>query len=318
MKKLLILGLCTLLFTGCADIKQQLSEYGRFEDEILKVDLQKKGWTTFDKKYYKIDTGEWNALKERIDKAVRGYSYYETTGGDGRNNENYSSIAISDTNAEDMQEVLAVFKETLGPEVQELIDEVQGIEEKEYVEVTRDKVINGYGVICTKFDKTIQMRFIKNNKVIVDKDSQELISKIESPYYILTGMYVGKNNNMIQMTTPTFLRNGWQSASGWKAASYYQIYRKNSGAVDKVRFIIKQFKNETVEKQYVESLKTLAHVMGADGVNAESMILELQKVCQNEEVKSKGRINNISYEINRYKESTKGGEALIEVLLKVE
>ena len=90
---------------------------------------------------------------------------------------------------------------------------------------------------------------------------------MSSPDFMLVGMHVGKDNNMMQIETPIGISEGFYSTNKENKPSYYQVFRKNDGEITKVRFAVQQFEDTELDNKYILPLQNIInYIVGKDTV----------------------------------------------------
>jgi hypothetical protein len=293
-KKITALGLCLGLLTGCDQIENEVNAY----------QAEYYGNT-----YYKIKPveGSWGEL---FDAVLNPTDVYNKDDGFQRMeiNEDGKSldITIKDIESESCKVVVDKLNRFIGEEFGQVIEEVKNSKKDKTVV---ERVIGGYGVICTSLYKNLNIRIINAYTDLVDVKSEEMYGQINTSHFMLSEMSVGKESNRMRIATPLFMQNSLERQPG----SYYEIYRENSGKLTKVRFVMSSIQEtmendhestgvsgDRIEEKHLQPLRNIISYIGKETTDIDSLFTEINAVYKGDKIKSKGKIESISYKINKY------------------
>ena len=175
MKKIyiLILSLNCILLAGCTNVDNELNKYRKSSNqpqtEWQDMAWKDTEWSHYYEKYYKNSDEECMKLEKEIKEIVGNNSEGFHMGFEAFIDENYHYIYVEDVDSEEGKQVLPILKKFMGTELGEMIKNVKGSEKgSKKDEMKEEKVINDYGVICTKYDEKISLNILKSNISLIE------------------------------------------------------------------------------------------------------------------------------------------------------
>jgi hypothetical protein len=288
-----------MLLVGCTSVNWQVEGYKE---------------VSYHEEYYSSARREWALIEKSIYELAE-----DATDNIHRENEiffdeNYHGVVVFNIDSKGGRQIVDVLKEHIGEELITFINDMKDIKE---IPVTREKVIGGYGVVCTNDGQKVSIRCIQSNISLIDENSKNLVEEIISPEFILSEMHIGKDNNMIQITTPMFIRNRFKDGSDGETSSYYQIFRKNTGEITKIRFVINKFGEEPFDNKHFIPMQNIFNLIFDKDTVLDTLLTDIKNVYENKKTREAGKVGQMKYKINIYNDEEIQLGELIEVVLDV-
>ena len=234
-------------------------------------------------------------------------------------------ITIKDIESESCKVVVDRLNRFIGEEFGQVIGEVKNSKKDKTVV---ERVVGGYGVICTSLYKNLNIRIINGYTDLVDVKSEKMYEEIRGTAFMLAEMSVGKERNRMRIATPLFMQNRLTKEVDRQSGSYYEIYRENSGKLTKVKFVMNSIKEtvennhestgasgDRIEEKHLQPLRNIISYIGKETTDIDSLFTEINEVYKGDKIKSKGKIKSISYKINKYSWQDMQSGELTEVIL---
>ncbi len=312
LKKTMPVVLCMVLCVGCTHREEEAIVY-----RTIFYDEEATAYRTifYDEEYYTKETVSWQELQEKILRSKL------TDGGKWgvSQDDDQFFIDISDIESTVAIQMVDVLEEVIGEGFIQIIKELKTT--KEGI-VTREATIGEHAILFTNNNGAIRINLIKRTIHLKDELSQNIVEKVRGPEFMLTEMRVGEHYNMLKIETPQSIIN--QSSTGFekRMASYYQLFRKNTGEVTKVRWVVNVFRGEKLyhkelETKHVRPLQNIVNAIETQETSIEPIMLDLKSVYDNKKIKSSGKINDMNYKINKYGSQNDYDGQLIEVVLEI-
>ncbi len=310
LKKIVHLVLCAVLCVGCTHTEEEA-----WADRS----------TFYDEEYYTRKNVNWQELKEKILslKLADNGEKFEF----GENEYKHFFIHISEIESKLGVQIYDILEEFIGEGVVEIINDIKTI--KKGI-VVREVVIGEYAMLITNDNGHIGINIIKKTIQLKDDSSQKIVEKVRGSEFMVTEMRVGEHYNMIKIETPRSIINRSSNEGEKRMASYYQLFRKNTGEVTKVRWVIntfdvfrdeklydKELDRKELETKHVKPLQNIVNVIEAQETSIEPIMLDLKSVYDNKKIKSSGKINDMNYKINKYGSQNDYEGELLEVVLEI-
>ncbi len=308
LKKIIPLVLCMVLCVGCTPVEEEASAYRTI---------------FYDDEYYARGTVNWQGLQEKI---LRSKITDDGRWGFSQNDDQFF-IDISDIESTAAMQVGDVLEEVIGEGFIQIIEDLKAT--KEGV-VTKEATIGEHAILFINNNGAIRINLIKRTIQLKDELSQNIVEKVRGPEFMLTEMRVGEHYNMLKIETPQSIINRSSPGFEKRMASYYQLFRKNTGEVTKVRWVIntfdvfkgenlyhKELDREELETKHVRPLQNIVNAIATQETSIEPIILDLKSVYDNKKIKSSGKINDMNYKINKYGSQNDYEGELIEVILEI-
>ena len=310
LKKLLPIVLSAFLLAGCSDIEEQSKAYKILsyeENYCEKINTELDDIETLRRK---IEMLEKDIIVQNRDWGIRQY------GG------KYFAVQFN-RNSEAKNAIIDSIESAVGAGLVDIIDQLS-VEPDE--NISKEKLVGEYGIICSKLGEDIRIKVIKNNIQLTENNTQKLYKKINTPHFMLADFKAGENYNVIKIATPLAIDYEARNYDDLKEmASYYQIFRETDGKIVKIRWVIHTFNTE--EKQALEDsdleIKHLIPLQNIiDHIETQEtpimpIVLDIKKVYEKDQIKASGQINTLNYQIRKYKAQERYLGDLIEVVLTV-
>ncbi|WP_070000719.1 hypothetical protein [Cellulosilyticum sp. I15G10I2] len=299
-KKIVPFILCMVLCAGCTRIEEEANTYRTI---------------FYDDEYYIRESVSWQELQEKILRS--------TLTDDGRwgfsQDDDQFFIDISDIESTVAMQIGDVLEEIIGEGLIQIIEDLKNT--KEGI-VTKEATIGEYAILFKNNNGALRINLIKKTIHLKDELSQKIVEKVRGPEFMLTGMRVGEHYNMLKIETPQSIINLTSTGVEKRMASYYQLFRKNTGEVTKVRWVVNVFRGEKLyhkelETKHVRPLQNIVNVIETQETSIEPIILDFKSVYDNKKIKSSGKINDMNYKINKYGSQNNQYGELIEVVLEI-
>ncbi len=312
MKKITMLVLCSLLLVGCGSITQDLPNLS--QDIDLMSDYIFNEPTDFN--------GESVRLKNEIIKAVVQINPNWEQGVEIEQSQAfeipYNMFTIWDINSKVGWAVVNKLEDFIGIEFMYFINDMRG-KSKEEANVEH-RIINNYGVTCNNQYGKVSIRVIQLNKELMKEENVlECKESLLSDKFLIGNVYKGEKHQLIEAITPELIRNGHISREERTNGARYQIFKTNSGELEKLRVIIYDYGKEDRDSSYEEVWNKIAEAAEMEEpAERKTFIEKIDKVIKHKEDKQKGKTSKSNYKITRYAATQYFDEELIEILVEMD
>ncbi len=315
MKKIAILIISSLILVGCQSIQQDLPD--RYKDNGVIDEAISYGVSTSDSTYFNKEniqfknevyraayeiTYDWNQYMEIIENNI--YNMY-------------FMLTIWDVDSEVGQAVIHKLQDFIGIEVINFINEMKGKSKAE--SNVEHRIINDYSVTCNNQYGKVSIRVIQlNRESMKEKSVRESQEKLLTNQFLVGSFYKGEEHQLIGAITPMLIRNEYIDRDERTNGARYQIFKTNTGEIEKLRVILYDYGKEDSHKSYEELWNKIAQAAEMnEPAERKVFIQKIDEVLNHQKDKGKGNSSKSKYKITRYAEENYSEEELVEILVEM-
>ncbi|PHV70869.1 hypothetical protein CS063_07545 [Sporanaerobium hydrogeniformans] len=305
MKKLIILAISSILLVGCQSISEEIEQSPNEVYVTNKVDTGfQEEWTNLRNEVYKIGleiTQNWEQYVE-----IGEHEIYNTR---------YNMLTIWNVDGSVGKKASEVLEKFIGKELTELVNEMK--RQPKDQNTVQERIINNYGVICNNQQGKVSIRVIKiMEETTEEKGIQKSRQELLNDDFLIGNFYKGRDHQLIEAITPMLIRNNHVSYDDVRNGARCQIFKTNSGELEKIRMLIYDYGKEPIGESYDEFINKIGDTVGMDEEQQKFFVQKVHKVINHETDKEKGKVDKSSYKITRYLAREYENEDIIEVLVE--
>ncbi len=272
IKRLLVglsIGLVILTFTGCANT------------ENLQGEMYIQG---MNKQYIAYDLEEWEDLKSEID-ILRRYNggteiWIDDMDYDNLENSIWvgtdkSYIYVRDIDCEQGEKAVKYVARHTGDEIYEVLEAVRRLEsdviikngEMDGEDQMVTKTLGNYSVIGIKREGKIGFYVMHEPFTLISQVDKTFINQFKTDGFLLKAFSKGKQNSLIEITTPSCMIRTYGSPL-YNSTSYYQFFRNQNNELTKMRMVINVYEQNGIYKEEFAPLENaIVYLGGAESFN---------------------------------------------------